>query len=139
MSISMSMARMLCSAGVQDVEAPLFGLTDRGGQPCAALRWLQGRSRGAGADLRRVLTLNGQLRDLAQAHGLEPVYRFEPASPSGSAVPRRPGIAAADPNARLAQNGGHASVRNGAVRIATHCFNTADEVEYVVAIMAGAD
>lgn len=106
----------------------MFGLAERLAQiDELGIGWIESR----------ILGLHDALCESAAAHGLEQVYRFAGRERSGIVLLRKPGTDAAALNAMLSQNGVFASVRNGAVRVATHYFNTADEVERIVSIMAG--
>ncbi|MDA9401602.1 aminotransferase class V-fold PLP-dependent enzyme [Bradyrhizobium sp. CCBAU 45389] len=107
----------------------IFGLTERLAQiDELGIAWIE----------TRVLDLNELVCELALRHGIQPVYQFERRSRSGIALLRKPGIAAPDMNSLLGASGVFASIRNGAVRIAPHYYNTVDEVEQVMSIMASA-
>jgi selenocysteine lyase/cysteine desulfurase len=55
---------------------------------------------------------------------------------SGIALLCKPGVDASDLRALLVENGVYASVRNGAIRIATHYYNTNEEIERIISVMA---
>ncbi len=84
----------------------------------------------------RVLKLNELLCERALRHGIEPLYRFERRSRSGITLLQKPGIAASEVHTSLAENGIYASIRNGAIRISPHYYNTFDEMEHIISIMA---
>lgn len=105
----------------------IFGLAERLAQlDELGMEWIE----------KRVLDLNEMVCELALRHGIEPIHRFEHRSRSGIALLRKPGTDAAALHARLGSNGVYASVRSGAIRVATHYYNTTDEVERIISAMA---
>lgn len=84
----------------------------------------------------RILDLNQLVIEKAEKSGLLPSYKFGRNQRSGIALLKRNGISAAELNSRLNQNRIYASVRNGAIRIATHYYNTEEEIEKIIAVMA---
>ncbi|PDT18648.1 cysteine desulfurase [Rhizobium sp. J15] len=87
----------------------------------------------------RILTLNELLCERALQHGIQPVYQFEHRSRSGITLLHKPGTVAADMHASLVENGVYASIRNGAVRISPHYYNSFEEMERIISIIASAD
>ncbi|TDQ35633.1 aminotransferase class V [Phyllobacterium brassicacearum] len=84
----------------------------------------------------RILSLNEMLCEIALSNGIEPAYRFECQSRSGITLLQKPGTVAADMHASLTKNGIYASKRNGAITVSPHYYNTPDEIERIVSIMA---
>ncbi|RUM07900.1 aminotransferase class V-fold PLP-dependent enzyme [Rhizobium chutanense] len=84
----------------------------------------------------RILDLNELLCESALRCGIQPVYRIERPSRSGITLLEKPGTSAAELHSSLTANGVYASVRNGAIRISPHYYNTADEIERIISIMA---
>lgn len=107
----------------------IFGLAERLAQlDDLGMPWIEGR----------VLDLNQQVCASAARHGLRPVYDFERPSRSGIALLKKEGRGAAELLAALNAHRIHASVRNGAIRVASHYYNTADEMERIVSVLAAA-
>lgn len=84
----------------------------------------------------RVLGLNQLVFDLASRSGIHSLYRFDRQSSSGIALLQRPGTAGTVSNELLKDNAVYASVRNGAVRVATHYFNLEKELHAAVELMS---
>ncbi|MGO7018408.1 aminotransferase class V-fold PLP-dependent enzyme [Rhizobium leguminosarum] len=84
----------------------------------------------------RILLLSELLQKMAAQKGLELAYQFAPASASGINLLRRPGISTSEMHSRLTAAGILTSVRSNAIRIAPHYYNTAEEIEQVVAVMS---
>ena len=82
-----------------------------------------------------VLGLTTYLVERASALGLEIV---SPPERSGIVLLRTPGADAAVPFARLEAEGIVASLRNGAIRISPHAYNTAAELDAVLQLMSPA-
>lgn len=85
----------------------------------------------------RILGLNEILLEVALGRGLHPVHRFEGRSRSGIVLLQKLGTAVADVHASLVENGIYTSIRNGAIRVSPHYYNTPEEMERVVSIIAG--
>lgn len=83
----------------------------------------------------RVLELNELVCELASRNSIRPVYQFENNHRSGIALLQRADMNAVDLNNQLSANHIFASVRNGAIRIATHYYNTSDEIEEIIKVM----
>ncbi|OYR21489.1 aminotransferase class V-fold PLP-dependent enzyme [Brucella grignonensis] len=83
----------------------------------------------------RILMLHAILRDRAQENGIEVCYQFDEKSSSGITLLQKPGVAATDLLAVLAENDVYASIRNGAIRISAHYYNTTDEIEQIISIL----
>ncbi len=84
----------------------------------------------------RILDLGELLRERARQHDLTAVYSFERTSASGITVLAHPQVEATDMLSRLNANNIFASVRNDAIRVAAHYYNTASEIERIIDIMA---
>lgn len=105
----------------------IFGMTERLVQiDQLGIEWIE----------ERVLALNEMLCERALELGLKPVYQFQRGSRSGITLLQKPGIAASQVQAALKANGVYASVRNGATRIAPHYYNTFDEMERIISVIA---
>lgn len=87
----------------------------------------------------RVLDLGEMLRDAALRSGIRLRYRFDRPSRSGISIVESRSAPVADVHAALTASGIFASIRNGAIRIAPHYYNTAGEMERIVAVMASVD
>ena len=83
----------------------------------------------------RVLELNQLLFELASSNSINPVYRFEANHRSGIALLQKADTNAVELNNILSSKRIFASVRNGAIRIATHYYNTVDEIEQIIDAM----
>lgn len=107
----------------------IFGLAERLAQiDELGMAWIESR----------VLDLNQQVCASAARHGLRPVYDFERGSRSGIALLKKDGRSVAELLATLNANRIFASVRNGAIRVASHYYNTTDEMERIVSVLAAA-
>jgi cysteine desulfurase / selenocysteine lyase len=84
----------------------------------------------------RILSLSELLRERALHHGLKPIYQFAGMSGSGINILKKPGLATSDLHAKLTASGIYASIRNDAIRISPHYYNTADEIEQIVDVMS---
>ncbi|MQY50106.1 aminotransferase class V-fold PLP-dependent enzyme [Rhizobiales bacterium RZME27] len=84
----------------------------------------------------RVLWLSTVLRERARQEGLELVYDFDGKTGSGINLLRRPGTPTLETHANLTANGIFASIRNDAIRISPHYYNTPDEIERIVTVMS---
>ena len=84
----------------------------------------------------RVLWLSTMLRERARQEGLELVYDFDGKTGSGINLLRRPGTPTLETHANLTANGIFASIRNEAIRISPHYYNTPDEIERIVTVMS---
>ena len=84
----------------------------------------------------RILNLNAMVIEQAKQRGLKPVYEFQRASRSGIALVQKDGVPASEILAALNVNKIYASVRNGAIRIATHYYNTEEEIAQIIDVMA---
>ena len=83
----------------------------------------------------RVLHLSQLVTELALKNGINPVYLYERERSSGIVLLRTSHMNASEMNERLSSEKIFASVRNGAIRIAAHYYNTADEIEHIVSVM----
>lgn len=106
--------------------AGIYGLTER---------LTQIEELGAGWIEDRILNLGELLHSHAVESGLTPVYEFDRRHRSGISLLRRSGASAAELHARLTENGIFASIRNDAVRVALHYYNTAGEIDRIVSFM----
>lgn len=84
----------------------------------------------------RILDLNQRVIEGVLKKGLKPVYQFERSRRSGISLLQRDGMSAPEILARLNANKIFASVRNGSIRIATHYYNTEDEIDQIVSVMS---
>lgn len=84
----------------------------------------------------RILNLNERLCERALDVGIQPIYQFERESRSGIMLLQKPGVAASELHESLSANGIYASVRNGAVRISPHYYNTFDEMDHIISVMS---
>lgn len=84
----------------------------------------------------RILNLNERVLERAAERGLKSRYHFQRHERSGIALLERDGVAATEMLTRLNANRIFASVRNGAIRIAAHCYNTDDEIDTIINVMA---
>lgn len=107
--------------------AGIFGLTARLSQiDELGIKWVE----------KRVLGLNELLCEHSLRCGIQPVYQFEHRSRSGICLIRKPGLAVSEMYSLLMANGIFASIRNDAVRISPHFYNTGEEIERIVSVMA---
>ena len=83
----------------------------------------------------RILQLQERLSAQALRHQITPLYQFERTSRSGITLLQKAGRTAVEVQAALSENRIHASVRNGAIRISAHCYNTADEMEHIISVI----
>lgn len=84
----------------------------------------------------RILSLSELLRERARHQGLELIYQFGGKSGSGINILKKPGTPTSEVHAKLTANSIYASVRNDAIRISPHYYNTPDEIEQIVAVMS---
>ncbi|PWE54446.1 cysteine desulfurase [Metarhizobium album] len=84
----------------------------------------------------RILSLSRLLRERAREQGLELVYDFDGRNGSGINLLRKPGTPTSETHANLTANGIFASIRNDAIRISPHYYNTSDEIERIVMVMS---
>ncbi|OCP14957.1 aminotransferase class V-fold PLP-dependent enzyme [Ensifer sp. LC163] len=85
----------------------------------------------------RILSLSDLLREQALSKGLQPVYQFDDKFRSGINILKKPGVPTSELHSTLTANGIYASVRNEAVRVSPHYYNTSDEIEQIIAVMSG--
>lgn len=105
----------------------IFGLTERLVQiDQLGIKWIE----------KRVLALNEVLYERALSSGLQPVYEFGSKSRSGIILLQKPRTEASETHAALVSNGIYTSLRNGAIRISPHYYNTFDEMARIISIMA---
>lgn len=105
----------------------IFGLADRLAQiEEIGMPWIENR----------VLGLNEHLSEAASSRGLQVMYDFDRRSRSGIALLKKEGKSAAELLAALNANSIFASVRNGAIRVASHYYNTVAEMERIVSVLA---
>lgn len=84
----------------------------------------------------RILWLSTLLRERAREQGIELVFDFGGKNGSGINLLRKPGTPTPETYANLTANGIFASMRNDAIRISPHYYNTSDEIEHIVAVMS---
>ncbi|MCP3468753.1 aminotransferase class V-fold PLP-dependent enzyme [Bradyrhizobium sp. CCGUVB1N3] len=109
--------------------AGIFGLAERLAEiDELGIEWIEDR----------VLQLNELLSERALRQSILPVYRFERRSRSGIVLLEKPDIAASSMLAALNKDRIYASIRNGAIRVSMHYYNTVDEVERIICAMNSA-
>ena len=84
----------------------------------------------------RILQLNEALCEHATCCGVKLRNKFERKARSGITLLDRDGIAAPELHKKLTAAGIYTSVRNGAIRVSPHCYNTFDEMKQIISVMA---
>lgn len=109
--------------------AGIFGLVER-------LRQID--ELGPASIEQRVLDLNQLLIDRCDEADLEVAFRFERNARSGILLVRKAGVPSDVLLGALSSERIYASIRNGAVRLSPHYYNTSSEIEQIVTILAKA-
>lgn len=87
---------------------------------------------------RRVVDLNRHLVERCASAGLEVLFHFDDSARSGIFLARKPGSSAQTLLAVLTEQRIYASLRSEAIRLSPHYYNTIDELDRVVEILASA-